>query len=64
MANEMMAVQHSCEGLLRFILLNDTVTVDIEVMTLTEFIYLNKTSTLVRKVLFPRGRRIHLFQHS
>ena len=31
----MMAVQHSCEGLLRFILPDDTVTVDMEVMTLT-----------------------------
>ena len=30
----MMAVQHSCEGLLRFILLDDTVTVDMKVMTL------------------------------
>ena len=31
----MMAVQHICEGLLRFILPDDTVTVDVEVMTLT-----------------------------
>ena len=30
----MMAVQHSCEGLLRFTLLDDTVTVDMEVITL------------------------------
>ena len=34
MANEMMAIEHSCEGLLRFILLDDTVSVDMEVMTL------------------------------
>ena len=34
MANEMMTVQHSCEGLLRFILPDNTVTVDMEVMTL------------------------------
>ena len=34
MASEMMAVQHSWEGLLRFILPDDTVTVDVEVMTL------------------------------
>ena len=34
MANEMMAVQHGCEGLLRFILQDDTVTVGMEVMTL------------------------------
>ena len=35
MASEMMAVQHSCEGLLRFILPDDTVTVDMKVMTLS-----------------------------
>ena len=35
MTSNMMAVQHSCKGLLRFILPNDTVTVDMEVMTLT-----------------------------
>ena len=34
MANEMMTVQHGCERLLRFILPDDTVTVDMEVMTL------------------------------
>ena len=34
MASEMMAVQHSCEALLRFILPDDTVTVDMAVMTL------------------------------
>ena len=28
-----MAIQHSCKGLLRFILPDDTVTVDMEVMT-------------------------------
>ena len=30
-----MAAQHNCDGLLKFILLDDTVTVDMEVMTLT-----------------------------
>ena len=34
MASEMMVVQHTCEGFLRFILPEDTVTVDVEVMTL------------------------------
>ena len=34
MARDMMAAQHNCEGLLRFILPDDTVTVAIEVMTL------------------------------
>ena len=31
----MIAVQHTCEGLLKFILSNDTVTFDLEVMTLS-----------------------------
>ena len=35
MASDMMAVQHYCEGPLKFILPDDTVTVDMEVMTLT-----------------------------
>ena len=35
MASDMMAAQHNCKGLLKFILLDDTVTVDMEVMTLT-----------------------------
>ena len=35
MASDMIPAQHNCEGLLKFILLDDTVTVDLEVMTLT-----------------------------
>ena len=38
---------------LRFILPDNTLTIDMEVMTLMEFTYLNKTSTLVRKVFIP-----------
>ena len=34
MASEMTVIQHTCEGFLRFILPEDTVTVDMEVMTL------------------------------
>ena len=34
MASEMMIIQHSCEGLLRFVVPDDTVTVDMEIMTL------------------------------
>ena len=34
MASEMMAFQHSCKGLLRYILPANTVTVDMEVITL------------------------------
>ena len=34
MASEMMVIQHSCEGLLRFIVPDNRVTVDMEIMTL------------------------------
>ena len=34
MASEMMVIQNGCEGLLRFIVPDDTVTVDMEIMTL------------------------------
>ena len=40
MASEMMVIQHNCEGLLRFILPDNTVTVGMEVMTLKgEYIF-------------------------
>ena len=35
MASEMIAAHHTCEGLLKFILPDDMVTVDLEVMMLT-----------------------------
>ena len=35
MASDMIAAQHNCKGLLRIILPDDTVTVNLEVMTLT-----------------------------
>ena len=35
MTHELITVQHSCKGLLKFVLPKDTVTVDLEVMTLT-----------------------------
>ena len=35
MATELVTVQHSCDGLLKFVLPKDIVTVDLEVMTLT-----------------------------
>ena len=35
MPNELVTVQHSCDGLLKFVLSNDMLTVDQEVMTLT-----------------------------
>ena len=50
MANEMTVMQHNCEGLLRFIILDDTVTIDIEIMTLKGIHILNKIRTPVRKL--------------
>ena len=35
MTNKLITVQHACKGLLKFILPKDTVTVDLEVVTLT-----------------------------
>ena len=34
MASEMMFIQHGCEGFIRFIVPDDTVTIDMEIMTL------------------------------
>ena len=34
MTNELVTVQHSCDGLLKFVLPKDMVIVDLEVMTL------------------------------
>ena len=64
MAGDMIAVQHNCERLLKFILPDDTVTVNLEVMTLTGVhIYLERTEIVVKKVLFLGVRRVHLLQH-
>ena len=53
MASNMMAVQHSCKGLPRFILLDDTVTVDMEVMTLTGVYVFRKDKHSSEKSFFP-----------
>ena len=34
MASEMMVIKHGCEGLLRFIVPDDSMTIDMEIMTL------------------------------
>ena len=61
MASDMIAAQHNCKGLLKFILPDDMVTVNLEVMTLTGVhIYIERTETVARKVLFLGARRTHL----
>ena len=63
MASDMMAAQHNCEGLLQFILPDDTVTVDVEVMTLTEIHIYRHDKNCSENILFLGVRRIHLLQH-
>ena len=62
MASEMMVIQHGCKGLLRFIVPDNTVTVDMEIMTLKGIHILNKIRILVKKPLFP-GARIKSLPH-
>ena len=49
----MMAVQHSCEGLLRFILPDDTVTVDMEVITLSGVHIFKQDKHISKKSFIP-----------
>ena len=53
MASEMMVIQHGCEGLLRFIVPDYTVTVDMEIMTLKGIQILSKIRTPVKKTFIP-----------
>ena len=65
MESDMIAAQHNCEGLLKFILPDDTVTVDLEVMTLTVIHIHRKDRKCSEKKGFSLGaRRIHLLKHS
>ena len=53
MENELVTVQHSCEGLMKFVLPKDTVTVDPEVMTLTSVPIYKKDKNNSEKQFFP-----------
>ena len=53
MTSDMIAVQHNCEGLLKFILPDDTVTVDLEVMTLTGIYIYRKDRNCSEKGFLP-----------
>ena len=53
MESELIGVQHTCKGLLKFILPKDTVTVDMEVMTLTGVHIYRKDRNSVEKCFFP-----------
>ena len=51
MASDMIVVHHNCEGLLKFILSDDTVTVNLEVMTLIG-VHINRKDRNCRKKRF------------
>ena len=53
MASEMMAVHNSYKGLLRFILLADTVTIDMEVMTLLGIYIFKQEKHISEKNFIP-----------
>ena len=53
MASNLIAAQHNCEGLLKFILLDDTVTVNLEVMTLTGVHIYRKDRNCSKKSFIP-----------
>ena len=62
MANELVTVQHSCDGLLKFILPKDMVTVDLEVMTLTGA-HIYKQHKNNKKMILPLEQKIYLLQN-
>ena len=64
MASDMIAAQHNCEGLLKFILPNDMVTVDFEVMILTGIHKCRKDRNCSEKSFSLGARGIHLLQYS
>ena len=53
MASEMMVIQHSCEGLLRFIVPDNTVTIDMEIMTLKDIHIFKQGKNSSEKTFIP-----------
>ena len=53
MASDMLAAQHNCKGLLRIILADDMVTVNLEVMTLTGVHVYKRDRNCIEKRFFP-----------
>ena len=53
MASKLIAVQHTCEELLKFILPDGTVTVDLEVMALTGLYVCKRDKYCIEKRFFP-----------
>ena len=53
MASKLIAAQHICKGLLKFILPDDTVTADSEVMTFTGVHVYKRDKNCIEKRFFP-----------
>ena len=53
MATGMIAAQHTCEGLMKFILPDDTVTVDLELMTLAGLHVYKRDKKCIEKWFSP-----------
>ena len=53
MESELIAAQHTCEGQLKFILPDDTMTFDLEIMTLAGVHVYRKDRNCVEKRFFP-----------
>ena len=53
MANELATVQHTCKGLLKFVLPKDMANVDLKVMTLTGVNIYKKDKNNLEKQFFP-----------
>ena len=63
MASDLITAQHTCKGLLKFILPNDMVTVDLEVMTLTGVHTYRKDRNNVETHSTPGVKRMYLLQN-
>ena len=64
MASDMIAAQHTCKGLLKFILPDDTGTVDLEVMTQTGIHIYRKDRNCSEKGFLPWSEENNLLQWS
>ena len=64
MASKMTIIQHTCEGFLRFIIPEDTVTVDMEVMTLKGVYIFRQDKNTKEKAFIPRSEHNTLLLHS
>ena len=63
MASKMMVIQHGCEGLLRFIVPDNTVTVDMEIMTLNGIHIFKHDKNSSEKPLSPKVKIISPHHH-